>query len=184
LIEAAPDVKIKRRRLELTHKARERIVAHVFPEIVMLTGGRPRFVDQPPLHDRADTSGGSEDRWLDGIEEYRRTLPDKRRVLFDRDRVEDCAQKVVGIGSVGTRCGVALLFSEENHPLILQVKEAGQPVLEPFPQKCRNENPGQRVAVGQRLTQSSSEIFPGRARSRHGHDFISDDCGICDSRSP
>jgi hypothetical protein len=63
------------------------------------------------------------------------------------------------------------LFSEENHPLILQVKEARRSVLEPYTQPCEYENQGQRVVVGQRLSQSSSDIFLGWVRSRLGYDF-------------
>ncbi|MOA01907.1 hypothetical protein D3C78_1213340 [compost metagenome] len=79
--------------------------------------------------------------------------------------------KVVGIGSVGTRCFVALFFSEENHPLLLQFKEACPSVLEPYAGKSRYELQGQRVVTGQRLMQSSSDIFLGWARGKQGHDF-------------
>ncbi len=171
IIEMAPDEKAKKRRRLFADKARERIIDHVFPKIVAVKGGRHRFVDQPPLLYHADTSDDVEEHWLEGFEEYRQSLPDERRVLFDRYRFEDCAQKVVGIGSVGTRCGVALFFSEENHPLILQVKEAGRSVLEPYTKKCHYKNQGQRIVVGQRLMQSSSDIFLGWVHSRRGHDF-------------
>jgi uncharacterized protein (DUF2252 family) len=73
----------------------------------------------------------------------------------------DFALKVVGIGSVGTSCYVALLMSDENHPLMLQFKEAGRSVLEPYTEKSAYENQGQRVVIGQRLMQSSSDIFLG-----------------------
>ena len=89
------------------------------------------------------------------------SLPDERRVLFDRYRMEDIAIKVVGIGSVGTRCFVGLFFSAENHPLLLQFKEACPSVLEPYAGKSLYENHGQRVVMGQRLIQSSSDIFLG-----------------------
>ena len=92
-------------------------------------------------------------------------------MLLDRYRLEDCATKVVGIGSVGTRCFVALFFSEENHPLILQFKEAPRSVLEPYAGQSVYENQGQRVVVGQRLMQSSSDIFLGWVRGRGGRDF-------------
>ena len=79
--------------------------------------------------------------------------------------------KVVGVGSVGTRCGVALFFSENNSPLILQIKEANRSVLEPYVGKSKFDNQGERVVIGQRLMQSSSDIFLGWARSRRGNDF-------------
>jgi uncharacterized protein (DUF2252 family) len=102
---------------------------------------------------------------------YRETLPDERRVLLDRYRLEDFAMKVVGIGSVGTRCWILLFFSEENHPLILQFKEACHSVLEPYTGKSAYENQGQRVVVGQRLMQSSSDIFLGWVRGEKGYDY-------------
>ena len=94
------------------------------------------------------------------------------RVLFDRYRLEDWAVKVVGIGSVGTRCHVALFFSAEGHPLLLQFKEASPSVLAPYAGKSVYANHGQRVVVGQRLMQSSSDIFLGWTRSRIGIDFF------------
>lgn len=171
LIEEAPDEKTRRRREDLAERARERVIENMFPEIVAQAGGRYRFVDQPPLLYHVDNLPDLRERWLDGLAAYRDTLSDDRKILYDRYRFEDAAQKVVGIGSIGTRCGVALFFSEENHPLILQVKEAGRSVLEPYVQKCRYENQGQRVVIGQRLMQSSSDIFLGWARGRSGADF-------------
>lgn len=170
LIDQSPDEKIRKRRENMAERARGRVIENMFPEIVNQTGGRYRFVDRPPLlYHPADPQ--FRERWLEGLEAYRATLGDERRVLFDRYRFEDCALKVVGIGSVGTRCGVGLFFSEENHPLILQVKEAGHSVLEPYARHSVYENQGQRVVVGQRLMQSSSDIFLGWTRSSHGVDF-------------
>lgn len=171
LIEMAPNEKSKKIRKSLASKARRQIIDHLFPKIVKLKAGRHRFVDEPPLIYHADPSDDAEERWRTGFEDYRKTLLDERRFLFDRYQFEDCAFKVVGIGSVGTLCGVALFFSEENHPLILQVKEAGRSVLEPYTQPSRYENQGQRVVVGQRLMQSSSDIFLGWVRSGRGDDF-------------
>ena len=82
-----------------------------------------------------------------GARWYRQTLSDERRILLDRYRFEDAALKVVGIGSVGTRCFVGLFFSEDNHPLILQFKEARRSVLEPYTEKSQYDNQGQRVAA-------------------------------------
>ena len=73
------------------------------------------------------------------------------RVLFDRYRLEDFALKVVGIGSVGTRCYVGLFLSAEGHPLFLHFKEACPSVLAPYAGKSVYENQGQRIVVGQRL---------------------------------
>ena len=170
LIKMAPDIKAKKFRQQLAAKARQRVIEHLYPKIVNQVGGRHRFIDQPPVLFHV-TEADFEQRIRDGLEDYRETLSAERRVLLDRYRLEDYAMKVVGIGSVGTRCFIALLFSEENHSLILQVKEARRSVLEPYTNKSQYENQGQRVVIGQRLMQSSSDIFLGWARGRHGYDF-------------
>ncbi|CCI09581.1 DUF2252 domain-containing protein [Microcystis aeruginosa] len=169
-IEMSPDEKTRKLREQMMTKARERIIEHLYPKIVTQSGGRNRFVDQPPILYHVN-----EPDWetlvREGLEDYRQSLPEERRVLFDRYQLEDFALKVVGIGSVGTRCYIALLFSEDNHPLILQVKEARPSVLEPYTAKSQYENQGQRVVTGQRLMQSSSDIFLGWTRGRGGNDF-------------
>jgi uncharacterized protein (DUF2252 family) len=170
LIELSPDEETRERRENLVKKAKERIVEHLFPKIINQVGGRYRFVDQPPILFHVHEAD-AEERMRQGLNEYRESLPDERRVLLDRYQLDDFAVKAVGIGSVGTRCFVILLFSEENDPLILQVKEACRSVLEPFTSKCKYENQGQRVVVGQRLTQSSSDIFLGWVRGQAGNDF-------------
>jgi len=170
LIEEAPDADTRKRRQQLSDKARERIVENIFPKLVDQVGGRYRFVDQPPILFHTDDPDGDE-RVRKGLEDYRETLSDERRVLLDRYQLEDYAIKAVGIGSVGTRCLVLLMFSEENHPLILQVKEARPSVLEPYTKKSVYENAGQRVVAGQRLMQSSSDIFLGWVRGSLGNDF-------------
>ncbi len=170
VIEMAPDEKTRKIREQMMTKARERIIEHLYPKIVTQSGGRNRFVDQPSILYHVN-----EPDWetlvREGLEDYRQSLPEERRVLFDRYRLEDFALKVVGIGSVGTRCYIALFFSEDNHPLILQVKEACPSVLEPYTAKSQYENQGQRVVTGQRLMQSSSDIFLGWTRGRGGNNF-------------
>ncbi|PZV18869.1 MAG: DUF2252 domain-containing protein [Pseudanabaena sp.] len=170
IIEAAPDAKSKKFREDIAKKARRRIIDNLFPKITDSTGGRHRIIDQPPVlfHPAEEDF---EEKVREGLEDYRLTLSDERRLLFDRYNFEDAALKVVGIGSVGTRCHIALFFSEDNHPLMLQIKEARRSVLEPYTEKSQYDNQGQRVVVGQRLTHSSSDIFLGWIRSRHGRDF-------------
>ena len=102
---------------------------------------------------------------------YRETLPHDRRVLYDRYQCVDVAVKVVGVGSVGTVCGVALLLADDDDPLFLQFKQANASVLEPYAGKSLYENHGQRVVVGQRLMQSSSDIFLGWTAGRFGRNF-------------
>ena len=170
IIAMAPDEKAEERRREMADKARARIIDHLFPKIVTSVGGRPRIVDQPPVLFHPEVED-FDSIMREGLEDYRQSLSDERRVLFDRYRFEDAALKVVGIGSVGTRCLIALFFSEDNHPLLLQFKEARRSVLEPYTEPSFYDNQGQRVVMGQRLTQSSSDIFLGWVRGRGGRDF-------------
>ena len=102
---------------------------------------------------------------------YRGTLPDDRRVLLDRYALKDKAIKVVGVGSVGTVCSVALLMAGEADPLFLQVKEARASVLEAFAGPSIYPNHGQRVVKGHRLMQSASDIFLGWTQDHDGRHF-------------
>src|SRR5208337_5504670 len=108
---------------------------------------------------------------LDALGKYRETLPDDRRVLFDRFRLVDVAVKVVGIGSVGTLCAVALFMSVADHPFFLQIKEANASVLERYAGASVYSHHGQRVVMGQRLMQPASDMFLGWATGPKGRHF-------------
>jgi uncharacterized protein (DUF2252 family) len=170
VINAAPDAEGRKFRQQIADRARERVLENLFPKITTLVDGLHRIVDQPPVLFHVAEPDFVE-RVQEAAADYRDSLSDERRVLLDRYRLEDVALKVVGIGSVGTRCFIGLLFSEDGHPLILQFKEAVRSVLEPYAGKSAYRNQGQRVVVGQRLMQSSSDIFLGWVRGRRGHDF-------------
>ena len=90
---------------------------------------------------------------------------------MERYHFQDVAAKVVGVGSVGTRCLLALFLADEDDPLFLQVKEAGRSVLESPHGKSSFAHQGFRVVEGQRLMQAASDIFLGWFRSKHGRDF-------------
>ena len=170
LIAAAPSANERKFRQQIADRARERVLENLFPKITNQVGGRHRLVDQPPILFHV-AEPDFDERVREAIADYRNSLSDDRRVLLDRYRLEDHAMKVVGIGSVGTRCYIGLLFSEDGHPLILQFKEAVRSVLEPYAGKSAYDNQGQRVVIGQRLMQSSSDIFLGWVRGRRGYDF-------------
>jgi uncharacterized protein (DUF2252 family) len=124
--------------------------------------GRPRIKDEPPLlYHAAGDYAVQIQAWL---RLYRDSLPPERRALLERYRLADIAMKVVGVGSVGTRCAVALLLADDE-PLFLQLKEARASVLEPYTAPSAYGNHGERVVVGQRLMQSASDVFLGWARS-------------------
>jgi len=171
IIDMAPNVEIKKIREQLVAKARMRVGDYLFPKISGEVGGRRRLIDQPPILFHVYEKGFARSVNL-ALQDYRLSLPHERRVLFDRYRLEDIAVKAVGIGSVGTYCFVGLFFSAENHPLLLQFKEACPSVLAPYAGKSAYENQGQRVVTGQRLTQSSSDIFLGWTRGQNGRYFF------------
>ena len=92
---------------------------------------------------------------------YAETLQEDRRVLLRRYHLHDVAFKVVGIGSVGTFCAIGLLISDDEAPLLLQIKEAQESVLAPYAGASDYPNHGQRVVVGQRMLQAATDIFLG-----------------------
>jgi uncharacterized protein (DUF2252 family) len=115
-------------------------------------------------------SGSEHDEIVEWLRErfrsYRQSLPLDRRQLLERYRLVDFARKVVGVGSVGTRCWVALFLGRDNNdPLFLQIKEAEQGVLETYARKSPYANHGQRVVEGQRLLQAASDIMLGWLRA-------------------
>lgn len=170
LINMAADARDRKRHAKYVDKARQRIGEQILPKITDVIGGRHRLIDQPPLIYHA-TDPLHEADAAEALETYRQSLPDELQSLLDRYRLEDSVIKVVGIGSVGTRTYVGLFFSRENHPLLLQFKEARPSVLEPYAGKSCYANQGQRVVIGQRRMQACSDIFLGWTRSRLGRDY-------------
>jgi uncharacterized protein (DUF2252 family) len=134
-----------------------------FVKLAVQGGSPPSIQDDPPLiyHDRAVAQSIGRDELKRIFDDYRHTLSPERRVLLDRFEPQDFAQKVVGVGSVGTYCGIILLTSGQGDPLFLQYKEARESVIDPFIGKNIYAHQGQRVVAGQRLMQSASDIFLG-----------------------
>ena len=144
-----------------------------FPKLVSSTGGQIRITDQPPLifHPKIASSASVAASLGKLFHAYRASLSDERRMLLDRFRLVDAAIKVVGVGSVGRRCWIALMMSEGNDPLFLQFKEAVTSVLEPYTGQSAYRHHGQRVVMGQRLMQPASDIFLGWATAPNGREF-------------
>jgi len=161
-----------RRREQDIAKAATRTNLQAASKLSRLVAGRPEFVPQPPVVERLgdllpdDQRHRLESGLADLVSGYARSLTADRRVLLDRYRVADMARKVVGVGSVGTRCWIILFVGRDiDDPLILQAKEAQPSVLERFQSRSEHGNAGQRVVVGQRLMQASSDIFLGWHRT-------------------
>lgn len=144
-----------------------------FPKLAGVVGGRASIRDAPPLIFHPEFARAPEfNAILDQVfAAYRDTLPDDRRVLLDRYRVVDAAIKVVGVGSVGRRCWIALLMSAGNAPLFLQFKEAVASVLEPHAGASNYAHHGRRVVEGQRLMQPASDVFLGWVTAANGRQF-------------
>jgi len=162
---------------EAQHFARKRLskerarcaLEHDFPKLVHGAGESLRIQEHPPTIYHQKKGGKSVIQGvLDAFSRYRETLPPSTRVLLDRFELKDMAIKVVGVGSVGTRCYVVLMMASEKDPLFLQVKEARSSVLEAYAGKSAYRNHGERVVVGHRLMQSASDIFLGWTTGQEG----------------
>lgn len=156
----------RRRLQEQLKSAIEKSSSEVIMEkMTVLSKGRLRFKDIPPLLCHIEDLRVDQEA-RHNFKHYRQSLPEDRRILLDKYELVDLARKVVGIGSVGTVCGVALLAGQENDALILQIKEARESVLEPYAGRSKYEHHGQRVVAGQKLMQAASDIFLGWTTGR------------------
>lgn len=132
------DSKLRKRAEERIKKATQRRGADIdYPRLAEVVHGEAHIKDSPPLIFHPEQARGADFRNIaeDVLTRYRESLPHERRVLFDRYRFVDAAIKVVGVGSVGTRCWIVLLMSPDDDPLFLQMKQASESVLEPYARK-------------------------------------------------
>ncbi len=171
LIKMKEDADLRKRWEKAAAQARTHTVEHAFPRFAHVVNERWRISDEPPLILHSKRYENFRKSVVKMLRSYRLTIQEDRRALLDRYRVVDVAVKVVGVGSVGTRCGVVLLMASEHDPLFLQIKEARSSVLEPYAGGSPYPNHGQRVVDGQRLMQAASDLFLGWARDDDGHDF-------------
>jgi len=149
-------------------KAQTKDSMKAFSKLTHMVDGQPRIVSDPPLivpiEELADPDNVAAvlDQLHTLFRNYRRTLQADRRHLLEQYSWGDLGRKVVGVGSVGTRCWILLLLGRDgSDPLFLQIKEAQASVLEPVLGKSEYGNHGQRVVYGQRLMQAVSDIFLG-----------------------
>jgi uncharacterized protein (DUF2252 family) len=166
----------KKGRLRLSKtlaKARTQDSLRAFEKLTEIVDGEPRITPSPPLitpiADLLQEEGRDlvEEQITELVERYRSTLQSDRQHLLNQFTVVDMARKVVGVGSVGTRCWIVLLLGRDDQdPLLLQAKEASESVLAPFAGASRYKTQGERVVAGQRLMQSASDIFLGWQRTQ------------------
>jgi uncharacterized protein (DUF2252 family) len=135
--------------------------ARLLPKLTDLVDGKRRIKDDPPLAYHSHEEAALTAHIIGLFGDYRHSLPPERQELLDRFRLVDVAFKVVGVGSVGTFCAVALLEAQGDDALFLQIKQARPSVLEPYAGASAFQSPGQRVVVGQRYMQSASDLFLG-----------------------
>ncbi|HYA58479.1 MAG TPA: DUF2252 domain-containing protein [Thermoplasmata archaeon] len=173
LAEVSLEVRKEGRRLFAREvaEARDRTGFRAFPRMTSLVRGQSRIREAPPLIVHYSTAL-AERNVREVFERYSAELPPERRDLLDRYVLQDVAQKVVGIGSVGTRCAVGLFLSDRDllDPLFLQIKEAGSSVFEKYLGPAPYPNHAERVVVGQRSIQEASDIFLGFS-SAGGRDY-------------
>ena len=151
-------------------KQERRTSRGAFAKLTTMTHGRPRITEEPPIRVRIP-----DDEQADLVDEffaeYRLTLQEDRRTLFDRFTEVDTVRQVVGVGSVGMQVYLVLLEGRSgDDPLFLQVKQAGPSVYEAHLQPSLHDNHGARVINGKRFVQSATDLFVGWG-SLHGKDY-------------
>jgi hypothetical protein len=159
-----------------TLKATEKMVAKAHTEdstkalrkLATQTGGRWRIISDPPLIEPVEeVFPGEQASAIDALVretlgKYRRTLQSDRKHLLEQFSLVQVARKVVGVGSVGTRCWIALMDADDGtEPLFLQPKEAQASALAAYCGRSQHKNHGERVVAGQLLMQAESDIFLG-----------------------
>jgi uncharacterized protein (DUF2252 family) len=164
-------------------KAESKNSLRAFSKLTREEDGELRIVSDPPLIvpiEELVPKGklkAVQTGLIDLVDQYRGSLAPDIRYLADRYRFVHVAHKVVGVGSVGTRCWIVLMLgNDSNDPLFLQVKEAVPSVLAPFASGGRYKHQGRRVVEGQRLMQAASDILLGWLTNEEGidggrHDF-------------
>ena len=160
----------KRRRRTISDQVATDTIRAAVDKLTVGEGRERRFRDDPPalFHAAAtETTGFDVDEILHG---YRNGLGHDMRRLLARYQQLDHAIKVVGVGSVGTRCAIALFAADDHDPLLLQIKEAVPSVLERTLDASEYANHGERVVRGQQLMQTASDAFLGWSSSGK-HDF-------------
>jgi uncharacterized protein (DUF2252 family) len=173
---AARNRTLRRATKQASTRAASRDHVHAYSRLTEIVDGRPRLKDHHPLIVRVDELvpgdiGSLGEAIAHQRDSYLATLRPDHRLLMEHYRIVDIALKVVGTGSVGTRCFVALLEGANGHPLLMQGKEAQASVLEPFVGRAHDGHQGERVVCGQRLLQAASDSLLGWATGLEGRQY-------------
>lgn len=171
LIRTAPNDSTRERRIKFEQKARTRTADKLIGKLIIENHGKLRFIEDLPIIRRLEKTPELKKSFKAAFKTYPESLSKDRGLLFSHYHLCDLVFKVVGVGSVGTHCGVALFEAENGHQLLLQIKEACRSVLEPFIGKSQFLNQGERVVVGQKIMQCASDIFLGWGSSYDGRSY-------------
>ena len=174
LIPTIRDKQARERAGKRLQRAREHsVLEDEFPELTTRGGCNPSIKENPPFifHPREKGQEAQLAAFQIAFSAYRDSLQEDRRLLLDRFQQMDFAIKVVGVGSVGTVCGIILLMASEQDPLFLQVKQARPSVLEAYAGKSQYANNGQRIVHGCRMMQSASDLFLGWTQGQKKRQF-------------
>ncbi|CAB4609244.1 unannotated protein [freshwater metagenome] len=163
----------QKRSNKLVERARRHTTLQALDKLTAVVDGRRVIVDNPPIVEHLPelTTYHAVHTVLD---RYKASLQEDKKLLLERFEIIDIARKVVGVGSVGTHCWIALCSAdrEDDDPLFLQIKEANRSVLEPWIGASSYSTNGERVVVGQRLMQAASDMFLGWTKFRERHYYI------------
>lgn len=163
----------QKRSAKLVERARRHTTLQALDKLTEVVDGHRRIIDDPPLVEHLPelTTYHAVHTVLD---RYKESLQQDKRILLERFEIIDIARKVVGVGSVGTHCWIALCSAdrEDDDPLFLQIKEANRSVLEPWIGASSFATHGERVVVGQRLMQAASDMFLGWTKFRERTYYI------------
>jgi uncharacterized protein (DUF2252 family) len=151
-------------------KARLRTSEHALAKLSIAgASGTPRIVDQPPLIVHRDRVREDVPQILN---KYRASVSPDVDSLLKHFRIVDFALKVVGVGSVGTHCYVALAMDAKGRSLFLQVKQATTSVIEPYTRRSSLQHHGRRVVEGQKIMQAASDPFLGWSTEGNRHYYV------------
>ena len=164
------DKELAKRVKTIGEKAKRRTHEFVYPKISEVIDGKRRILDDPPLIFHLEDTKERIQASIEFFDAYFQSLSDDKKMLLSRYQLEDVAMKVVGVGSVGTRCFIGLFGASDNDAIILQFKQGYPSVLEKYTAPSVYKNHGERIVNGQRLMQTVSDIFLGWTTTKKGYD--------------